>query len=217
MAETDDNTSKQPAEQAKASPISGVAPPAEHRWAQGQSGNPAGRPKTAGASVQEHMNAIAAADLSELDIRKIARDKSLPWSRRAAAERMLRTLETGDIADFAGWQRGENNLEDLRAMGINTEVVKKIKQKTRKVPIPGGKGEIEEIVEREIELHDRAGADFDRVMDRTLGKPTQAMDLTSDGKSISFAFVVAKPGGPAIPPALPDPNVDADRNPPQAG
>jgi hypothetical protein len=50
-----------------------------------------------------------------------------------------------------------------------------------------------------------AGSELDRIMDRTQGKPTQAVDVTSEGKSISFAFVVAKP------------DADPDQDPPQAG
>ena len=35
--------------------------------------------------------------------------------------------------------------------------------------------------EREVELFDRAGADFDRVLDRTDGKPRQVMEIESTG------------------------------------
>lgn len=141
----------------------------------GESGNPEGR-KTAGAYIQEWINSFYANDLTLVQLRQIARDPKVGCQRRTAAERVIRTMEAGDLADFAGLLKGENNLEDLRAMGVNTEVIKKIKQKTRKVV---GQDEVEELVEREIELHDRAGADFDRVCDRTEGKPKQSM--THDG------------------------------------
>lgn len=123
--------------------------------------------------MREWINALAAQDVSEEDLRTLSKDPKCTWSKRTAANRMLRTLERGDIADFAGLLRGENNLEDLRAMGINTEVVKKLKQKTRIVPI--GNGATEEVIEREVELFDRAGVDFDRVCDRTVGKPNQTI------------------------------------------
>ncbi len=142
----------------------------------GESGNPDGR-KTAGAYIKECINAFYAQDLSLDDIRKIARDPKAGCRSRTAAERVLRAMEAGDLADFAGLLRGENNLEDLRAMGVNTEVIKKCKQKTRK--IVGQDGAVEELVEREVELHDRAGEDFDRVCDRTEGKPKQS--VTHDG------------------------------------
>lgn len=136
----------------------------------GESGNPAGR-KTAGAYLREELNSIVHANLTEDEVRRIARDKKAPMNRRAAAERYLRLIEAGDIADFAGLLRGENQIEDLRGMGINTEVVKKFKQKTRKVAV--GDGEVEEVIYREIELHDRAGTDFDRIAEQTGGKPVQ--------------------------------------------
>jgi hypothetical protein len=168
----------------------GNVPPVEHRFPAGVSGNPKGRP-TAGASIREWLNVLAADEaMTEPELRRLARDKAAPWPKRAAAERALKTLESGDLADFAGLLRGENNLEDLRGMGIDTAVVKRFKQKTRRVPT-GKDGESEEVIEREIELHDRAGADFDRVCDRTEGKPTQRVDLkhepsirtTADGEA----------------------------------
>ena len=126
-----------------------------------------------------HINAMV--DLTEEELRKVARSKKNPWSQRTAAERMLRTMEASDIADFAGLLRGENNIEDLRAMGINTEVVKKFKQKTRIIPTGEGK-ETEEVIDREIEFHDRAGEDFDRLLDRTNGRPTQAVEVSGPDK-----------------------------------
>lgn len=177
MSEEMGDDKKQPAEHA--SPISGVVPPPEHRWKPGQSGNPKGRP-TAGLTIREHVNQLAVEDLTEDELRKVARDKKVGWTKRAAAERALRTMEAGDISDFAGLMRGENNLEDLRAMGINTEVVKKLKSKSRKVQV--GDGEVEEIIEREIELHDRAGQDFDRVVNQTDGNPTQPIEAEVKGE-----------------------------------
>jgi len=165
--------------QVAVSPISGTPPPVEYQFKPGQSGNPAGR-KTAGASLQEWLNRLAEQDLTEAALRRIARDEKLGWTKRAAAERILRLLEAGDLADFAGLLSGEHKLEDLRGLGINTEVVKKFKQKTRKqVTGVGEERQVEEIIEREIELHDRAGADFDRICDRTEGRPRQS--VTHDG------------------------------------
>jgi hypothetical protein len=178
---------RKPVEQGK-SPISGTRPPAEHQFKPGQSGNPQGR-KTAGASIREWINWLSEKKYTETKLRLVARDRDEVWTKRAAAERILRTLEAGDLADFAGLLRGENNLEDLRGMGINTEVVKKIKQKTRRVPggkDANGKDVVEEIIEREIELHDRAGPDFDRVVDQTAGKPQQNVDHTSGGQPFTL-------------------------------
>jgi len=58
--------------------------------------------------------------------------------------------------------------------------VRRLKQKTRKVPIAGKDGVVEEIIEREIELYDRGGADFDRILDRTEGKPKQSVDMNAN-------------------------------------
>jgi hypothetical protein len=157
------------------SPLNGVAPPTEHQFKPGESGNPAGR-KSAGATIKEQFNWLAEQDLNEAQVRKIARDKSLPWTRRAAAERILRTLEAGDLADMEPALRGEKDLTTLRSEGVNTEIVKKIKVKTRVTP------DGEEVIEREMELHDRAGADIDRILDRTEGKPAQSVDHTTGGK-----------------------------------
>lgn len=162
-----------------ASPISGRVPPPEHRFKPGQSGNPQGR-TTAGATVREHINQFAEAGLKETELRKIGRDKDATWAKRTAAERMLRTMEAGDLSDFDDFINGEKSLVDLRAAGINTEVVKKIKQRSRKVP--AGEGETEEIIEREVELHDRAGVDFDRIIDHTAGKPVQAVEMSGPNK-----------------------------------
>lgn len=182
MAKRKRKAQQKPVEQG-VSPISGTAPPAQHQFKPGESGNPNGRAKSAGTSIREWINVFSHQELCENDLRKIGRDKSSPWSKRTAAERMLRTLEAGDISDFSGLLKGENNLEDLRGMGINTEVVKKLKQKTRVVP--KGDGKVEEVIEREIELHDRAGNDFDRIMDRTEGKPKQGVEVTGrDGAPI---------------------------------
>jgi hypothetical protein len=140
----------------------------------GQSGNPAGR-KTAGATIREWLNVLAEAKVTERELRTIARDQTVEWSKRTAAERMLRTLEAGDLADFQPYLHGEKSLDELKAAGINTEIVKKCKVKIR--TLENGTTE----TEREVELFDRAGADFDRVLDRTEGKPRQVMEIESAG------------------------------------
>lgn len=171
-----------PAVEASGAGNGGIVPPVEHRWKPGQSGNPGGS-RSAGAYIQEHLNVLAAGDLTEIELRTIARDKRMPWTKRAAAERILRTLEAGDIADMEPILDGTKTLAELRESGVNTEVIRKVKTKTRILPGADGKDGATEI-EREIELHDRAGADVDRIMDRTLGKPSQAIDITSKGNEI---------------------------------
>jgi hypothetical protein len=140
----------------------GVIPPPEHQFKPGQSGNPAGRPPNAGATLREHINDLAHADLTEDELRRVARDKRLPWTRRAAAERILRTIESGDIADYEPILKGQKSPAELRSEGVNTEMIKKIKPTEHGI---------------EIELHDRAGEDFDRIIGHTDGKPTQRVEM----------------------------------------
>lgn len=145
----------------------GGVPPVEHRFKPGESGNPKGRPPNAGATLREWVNLLAGGDATEDELRRMARDKRLPWTKRAACERILRTLEAGDLADFAEVVSGQKTLVELKKAGVNTEMVKKLKV--------GKEGEVE------IELHDRAGEDFDRICDRTDGRPTQRVDVKHDG------------------------------------
>lgn len=115
------------------------------------------------------MNDLGRENPTEAELRKIARDKSEPVTRRAAAERMIRMVEAPDLADFEEYLESGKKLGDLRREGVNTEAVKKAKVKV-KTDKDGG---VE--IERELELYDRAGTDFDRVMDRTIGKPTESL------------------------------------------
>jgi hypothetical protein len=146
-------------------------------------------------TIREHINLLAAKGLTEKQLRKAARDRGAPWTQRAAAERILRTLEMGDLADFDPVLDGTMTLAQIRDTGVNTEVVKKCKVKIRTTEEPG-KPPVTE-VEREIELYDRAGSDFDRVMDRTEGRPKQAVDLTSDGAPVGFTLNIGKADGSA--------------------
>jgi hypothetical protein len=158
-------------------------PPRHSRFKLGESGNPAGR-KPAGLYVKEHINLLVGADATESQLRVLAKDPDEPCSRRMAAIRILRSIESGDLADFEDLISGKVDLKTLREKGISTDVVKKFKQKSRVVPV--GDGETEEVVEREIELHDRSGDDFDRILDRTIGKPSQAVDVTTGGMPLQI-------------------------------
>lgn len=171
---------KIPAEQGK---VGYGRPPAEHRFKPRKSGNPKGRPPSAGSTLIEWLNILAGKDFTEAQIRRIARDKRSPWTKRAAAERVLRTLEAGDLADFQPYLEGTKTLEDLRDDGLNTELVKKGKTTVRTDK------DGTETQTREIELHDRSGADFDRIADRTEGKPTQRMEMEGTGVPLAVQIV----------------------------
>jgi hypothetical protein len=142
----------------------GVVPPVEHRWKPGQSGNPAGR-KTSGAYLKEWLNVFALEGLTEADLRRIAKDPKEDHTRRGAAVRAVRLMEINDMADFAPVLNGSMTLEELRDSGVNTDAIKKIKKKTKTLKVKDGTAE--QVVECEIELHDRSPDDFDRITEKT--------------------------------------------------
>ncbi len=127
----------------------------------GESGNPLGR-RTAGAYVREQVNSLANKDLSESQLRTIANDKSLGWTMRAAAQRILATLERGDMADFEPVLKGKVSLKRLRRRGINTELVKRMAVNDKGIT---------------IELHDRSRDDFITVIEQTDGKPAGRLEV----------------------------------------
>jgi hypothetical protein len=141
----------------------------------GESGNPKGRP-SAGAAVKEWINLLAGKDLTEDDWWEILRNKKEPGNKRYAALHLIRGLENPDIADFEPLLDGQMSLRELRAQGFNTSLVKKTKRKERQIPQGEGQDPIV-VVEREIELYDRSGNAFDRIMDRTEGRPRESQEL----------------------------------------
>jgi hypothetical protein len=183
------NNAKIPAEQG----IVGYKnPPSQYSFKPGQSGNPNGRP-TAGATLREWVNVLAAKNLSEKELRRLARDQKVPWPKRAAANRILRTLEVPDLADLEDVLTGDVTLKQAREQGLNTEVVKKMKVKTRYVLNRDGDAEKE--IEREVELFDRAGVDFDRVTEHTDGRPAQGLHLSGEVNQTIKRVVIEDDGG----------------------
>jgi hypothetical protein len=150
----------------------GVVPPVEHRFQPGTSGNPKGR-RNAGATIADWMNALAAKELTEADLRKIHGDPKQPQPRRIAAERLLHSLSP-DMADYEPFLDGTKTLAELKASGVDTSAVKKAKTRVH-TDDKGGTTVI-----REIELHDHSGAEFDRICDRTNGKPATPLQLMGE-------------------------------------
>jgi hypothetical protein len=60
--------------------------------------------------------------------------------------------------------------------------------------VPVGDGETEEVIDREIELHDRAGTDFDRIIDHTDGKATQRTEISGGIEITGIDFAILGKG-----------------------
>jgi hypothetical protein len=126
----------------------------------GSSGNPKGSPPNAGLVIRMAINELVQNGFTELRLWRIRNDKDERPARRAAALRVIRMMETGDLADYEDWLNGKKNMKALREAGVHTGLIKKAKIKR---DANGGES-------REIELHDRSGEDFDRVIHETDGK-----------------------------------------------
>lgn len=145
-------------------------PPVEYQFKPGQSGNPAGR-KKAGAYIREWLNVFAEQELTEDQLRKIARSKSQPCTKRAAAERALRMMESPDLADFSEYLDGKASIDELRKAGIDTSLVKRAKVRVER------RKDKTKVETREIELHDRSLGEFNTVVDTTDGTPVQRQEI----------------------------------------
>ena len=154
----------------------GVIPPAEHRFKKGASGNPKGR-RNAGAVEKDWMNAMGET-ATEAELLRIYRDPEQPQLKRAAAERLLHSLSP-DMADFQPILDGTMDIQKLRETGVDTSCVKKVRQRSEY-----DKDGNVVAVTREVELHDRSGEEFDRIADRTDGKPTQAVQVGTDTPTV---------------------------------
>jgi hypothetical protein len=138
------------------------------------------------------------ADVTEDELRKIAADRKESPARRGAAVRVIRYMERGDLADFQRFLDGTSDLKHLRDNGIYTDIVKKVKSKKRTIPGPEGSPPTIEL-EREIELHDRSGEDFDRICDHTDGKATQRVEVTGPP---NINLTINIPGLRFLPPSM---------------
>lgn len=130
-------------------------------------------------TVRETVNQFVRKNLKEPALRKIRNDAyGKGCVDRMAAGRIIRTLEVPDMLDFEPYLRGECSLADLKKRGVNTELVKRAKVK--RTTKDGA-----EHIEAEVELFDRSGDEFDRLMDHTTPRPKQELDVTSGGEKIN--------------------------------
>jgi hypothetical protein len=176
--ENQKNDGSWPVQQASRGGRNGNVPPAQTRFQPGQRGNPRGRP-SAGSSVREEINRMAHEGATEADLLREARDPKNTWERRAAAERMLRCLEFSDIADFADLLSGKVTVEQLRATGVDTSVIRRFRR--RSYSTTGADGTRQTITSAVIEFHDRAGDEFDRIVNQTAGMPTIPIQMDGQG------------------------------------
>jgi hypothetical protein len=135
-------------------------------WKPGESGNVKGRP-SAGAALREWGNILGEAELTEQELRDIAGDPKAPMLKRAAADRMLR-LYMPPLSRYEPLTTGDKTLEEMESAGVDTAAIKKIK--TRQEYDKDGKLVA---TTRELELHNLAGDEYDRLCEQTAGKPEQ--------------------------------------------
>lgn len=166
----------------------GEFPSKKDQFPPGTTGNPKGRP-TAGATMIEWANVLgdSARPTLEPELRRIEADPNQPPLKRAAALWILSLIDRPNLADYEPLLKGAVGLEQLRKGGVDTRHIKRLKQKSRREVVGEEKDGTpieEDVIEREIELHDRIGEAFDRIADRTHGRPRQQVDLTSGDDSL---------------------------------
>lgn len=139
----------------------------------GQTGNPKGRP-SAGVTILEWVNYLSSLEPSRKELLAIISDDDESAPKQIAAIRLLEASERRDMADYAPVAEGSATLDDLRKRGVDTTALRKY------AVHPGEFG-----TARSLELRDRAGEAFDRLLDRTLGKAIQRIDATISDASES--------------------------------
>lgn len=156
------------------SPRSGHVAPIEHRFQAGVSPNPEGRPP-GGLVVEEWLNLLLHdAEMDRDQLWRIAEAAKTPTAKAIAANQALLARFPADLSDFEPYIEGESTLKQLKQAGVATYGVKSCEVKRKRLIVGAGDAAQEwEVEHRKIELHDRSGPAFDRVMDRTQGGVTQ--------------------------------------------
>ena len=103
---------QQPAKQAKVSPVSGIAPPEEHQFKPGQSGNPAGPPKR---RTQLWVYICTYMEMTDAEIKKLKRAEMTQAQQSA-----LKLVRQAKAGKYCGSERLARYIVD-REEGKATE------------------------------------------------------------------------------------------------
>ncbi len=80
---------------------------------------------------------------------------------------ILRAGDCPDLQELETYLSGEETLGQLRKRGVNTRVVKKVKERRQRSP------DGEETITREVELTNSGGAELERLLNQTAGSPKE--------------------------------------------
>lgn len=140
--------------------------------------------KSAGLAIIEWINALQGKTHAEY--KAIARDPEAPGNKRVAAIQWLKSLsDATDIGDYSELMEGSKTLSQYVQEGRDLRKIKRVK---RRVDKDGN-------VSNEIDLDTSGGMTLDRILDRTVGKPVQTMEISTDG---SLRPVILAPQGVSI-------------------
>lgn len=154
----------------------------------GEKRNAPGR-RTFGTYVKEHINSMACqldnGNLTWADIATKA--KTGEGNERIAAVQLMQMVERADMADYEPAINGEKTLKEIREDGINTALIKRVRQ--RRITTTDEKGNQVVEITRDLELHDRAGEAFTRLLDQTDGKPGQAPTVEVNVQAVQVKVI----------------------------
>lgn len=134
-----------------------------------------GRPSI-GLSTKEWMNTLESATRSELQA--IVDDPESPSARCIAAAQILAArMPIADPAAFQPYLDGTVDLKGLRALGVDTTAIKKLRKRRSEKRTKAGDVQVLESVSMELRPNGREDAAM--ILDYTDGKPTQRVELAN--------------------------------------
>ena len=158
--------------------------------------NPAGRPP-GGLVVEEWLNLLLHdAEMDRDALWRLAENAKTPTAKAIAANQALLARFPADLSDFEPFIDGARTLKQLKSDGVSTYGVKSCEVKRKRLVAGAGDAAQEwEIEHRKIELHDRSGPAFDRVMDRTVGRSRENKDVNVKIEHITPTPIIHLPAG----------------------